>query len=191
MRSLHARRRCGRAAQVCPYGCGALRRFYKFHFIQKPRAEGVFRKLAKYPFGQSRTLPASWRFSSVGCLFAPQVAVCAIVKNVADAILNRGCNSYSFAQCLRRGCFPLTCEIHCLGKVVRYPRRGVSRRRLLVYFTGHRLRNSKKNVADFNFELLIIYQVYCIIIVTREKRFARKGTRATTESLCATGLRRF
>ena len=54
-----------------------------------------------------------------------------------------------------------------------------SRRRLLVYSTGRRLRNSKKNVADFNFELLIIYQVYCIIIVTREKRFARRGTRAT------------
>ena len=66
-----------------------------------------------------------------------------------------------------------------------------SLRRLLVYSTGRRLRNSKKNVADFNFELLIIYQVYCIIIVTREKRFARRGTRATTESLRATGLRRF
>lgn len=110
------RHRCGRAAQVCPYGCGALRRFYKFHFIQKPRAESIF---------------------------------------------------------------PRTCEIFRSGKVVRYPRRGVSRRRLLVYSTGRRLRNSKKNVADFNFELLIIYQVYCIIIVTREKRFARRGTRAT------------
>ena len=78
-----------------------------------------------------------------------------------------------------------------LGQSRTIPATCVSRRRLLVYSTGRRLRNSKKNVADFNFELLIIYQVYCIIIVTREKRFARKGTRATTESLCATGLRRF
>ena len=155
MRSLHARHRCGRAAHVCPYGCGALRRFYKFHFIQKPRAESIFPqtceisrlgKVVRYPrevafsrrrllvyftgrrlrnskkrcrrnfesglqliflctmsasrvfsvnlrntlLGQSRAIPATWRFPPVGCLFTSQVAVCAIVKNVADAIFNRG-----------------------------------------------------------------------------------------------------
>ena len=46
--------------------------------------------LRNIPRGQSRAIPASWRFPSVGCLFTPQVAVCAIVKNVADVIFNRG-----------------------------------------------------------------------------------------------------
>ena len=84
------RHRCGRAAQVCPYGCGALRRFYKFHFIQKLRAEGVFRELAKCPARAKSCDTCDVAFPAVGCLFTPQVAVCAIVKNVADAIFNRG-----------------------------------------------------------------------------------------------------
>ena len=53
-----------------------------------PRVFSV--NLQNAPLGQSRAIPAPWRFPAVGCLFTPQVAVCAIVKNVADAIFNRG-----------------------------------------------------------------------------------------------------
>ena len=53
-----------------------------------PRVFSV--NLQNAPLGQSRAIPAPWRFPPVGCLFTSQVAVCAIVKNVADAIFNRG-----------------------------------------------------------------------------------------------------
>lgn len=56
----------------------------------KARREYFSSNLQNIPLGQSRVIPAPWRFPSVGCLFTPQIAVCAIVKNVADAIFNRG-----------------------------------------------------------------------------------------------------
>ena len=59
--------------------------------LYKNRAPRVFSaNLQNAPLGQSRAIPAPWRFPPVGYLFTPQVAVCAIVENVADAIFNRG-----------------------------------------------------------------------------------------------------
>ena len=59
--------------------------------LYKNRAPRVFSvNLRNIPRGQSRTIPATWRFPPVGCLFTSQVAVCEIVKNVAGVILNRG-----------------------------------------------------------------------------------------------------
>ena len=59
-------------------------------YTKTARREYLSSNLRNIPLGQSRAIPATWRFPAVGCLFTPQVAVCAIVKNVADVILNRG-----------------------------------------------------------------------------------------------------
>ena len=108
-----------------------------------PRVFSV--NLQNAPLGQSRAIPAPWRFPPVGCLFTPQVAVCAIVKNVADAIFNRGLQLICLCTMSAPRVFFLKLAKYtawaksCDTRVVAFPAR-----RLLVYFTGRRLRNSKK-----------------------------------------------
>ncbi len=95
-------------------------------YTKTARREYLSSNLRNIPLGQSRAIPATWRFPPVGCLFTSQVTVCAIVKNVADVILNRGVATHMpLHNVCAESIFPQTCEISRLGKVVRYPRRGV------------------------------------------------------------------